>query len=39
MSTKTKPLVWLSGSLKTPPVGQEAKRDAGYLLYRLQLVS
>lgn len=31
-----KPLGWLRGNLKTPPVGQEARREAGALLRRLQ---
>jgi phage-related protein len=31
-----KPLGWLRGKLKTPRVGQEARREAGALLRRLQ---
>lgn len=37
MSTAAKPLVWLTGTLVTPPVGREARREAGYLLRLLQL--
>ena len=32
-----KPLVWLHGEVKTPPFGQAARREAGYLLRCLQL--
>lgn len=32
-----KPLVWLHGEVKTPPWSLEARREAGYLLRRLQL--
>lgn len=32
-----KPLVWLSGSVKTPPFSKQARLEAGYLLRRLQL--
>lgn len=31
-----KPLVWLKGEIKTPPFGQEARIEAGYLLRQLQ---
>ncbi|HME74060.1 MAG TPA: type II toxin-antitoxin system RelE/ParE family toxin [Myxococcota bacterium] len=31
-----KPLRWLAGTLQTPPVGQEARVEAGALLRRLQ---
>lgn len=34
--TKPKPLVWLHGEVKTPPLSTEARIDAGYLLRRLQ---
>jgi phage-related protein len=36
MSPKDKPLVWLHGHIKTPPMSQEARIEAGYLLRRLQ---
>lgn len=31
-----KPLVWLRGELKTPPLSSAARMEAGYLLRRLQ---
>jgi len=36
VSPKGKPLVWLHGELKTPPLGKEAPLEAGFLLRRLQ---
>jgi len=36
MSPRDKPLVWLSGEIKTPPFGPEARFEAGFLLRRLQ---
>jgi phage-related protein len=36
MSPKDKPLVWLHGQLKTPPLSREARIEAGYLLRLLQ---
>ena len=36
VSPKDKPLAWLHGELKTPPVSREARLEAGYLLRRLQ---
>ena len=36
MSPKDKPLAWLSGEVKTPPFGTEARIETGYLLRRLQ---
>jgi len=33
---KPKPLVWLRGEVKTPPLSTEARIEAGYLLRRLQ---
>jgi phage-related protein len=36
MSPKDKPLVWLSGELKTPPLSEAARIEAGVLLRRLQ---
>lgn len=31
-----KPLVWLHGEIKTPPMSASARVEAGYLLWRLQ---
>jgi len=31
-----KPLAWLSGEIKTPPLSREARQEAGVLLRRLQ---
>jgi phage-related protein len=31
-----KPLVWLGGEIKSPPLSQDARRQAGWLLRRLQ---
>ena len=36
MSPRDKPLAWLSGEIKTPPFGSEARIEAGFLLRRLQ---
>ncbi len=36
MSPKDKPLVWLHGHIKTPPMSQQARMEAGYLLRLLQ---
>jgi phage-related protein len=36
VSPKDKPLVWLSGEVKTPPFSREARIEAGFLLRRLQ---
>ena len=36
MSSKDKPLVWLHGEIKTPPLSQSARVEAGYLLRKLQ---
>ena len=36
MSPVHKPLVWLSGEVKTPPFSAEARIQAGYLLRMLQ---
>ena len=36
MSPRDKPLVWLRGAVKTPPFGQAARVEAGFLLRRLQ---
>ena len=32
-----KPLVWLHGEVRTPPLGKAARLEAGWLLRRLQL--
>ncbi len=34
--SQDKPLVWLSGQVKTPPFSSEARIEAGYLLRLLQ---
>lgn len=36
MSELDKPLVWLKGTVKTPPFSAEARIKAGFLLRRLQ---
>ena len=36
MSPKDKPLAWLDGEIKSPPLGQAARVEAGYLLRELQ---
>jgi phage-related protein len=36
MRPPDKPLAWLSGEIKTPPFGSEARIEAGFLLRRLQ---
>jgi len=36
MSPRDKPLAWLSGEIKTPPFGPDARVEAGFLLRRLQ---
>jgi phage-related protein len=36
MSTPDKPLVWLSGEIKTPPFSAAARGEGGVLLRRLQ---
>jgi len=36
MSSTDKPLVWLHGELKTPPLTKAARVEAGFLLRRLQ---
>lgn len=36
VSPKDKPLVWLSGEVKTPPFSSAARVEAGYLLRLLQ---
>jgi phage-related protein len=36
VASKDKPLAWLHGEIKTPPLGKEARLEAGFLLRRLQ---
>ena len=36
MALTDKPLIWLSGEVKTPPFSQAARLEAGMLLRRLQ---
>ncbi|MGB6294759.1 MAG: type II toxin-antitoxin system RelE/ParE family toxin [Rivularia sp. (in: cyanobacteria)] len=36
MSQEDKPLIWLHGEVKTPPMSQEARIEAGFLLRKLQ---
>lgn len=36
MNPKDKPLVWLSGEVKSPPLSKEARIETGYLLRMLQ---
>ncbi len=36
MSPSDKPVVWLHGEIKTPPLSQAARIEAGYLLRLLQ---
>src|SRR5436309_16141748 len=36
MEQREKPLVWLHGEIKTPPLSREGRIEAGYLLRRLQ---
>ncbi len=36
MSPKDKPLVWLHGEVKSPPLSAEARIETGFLLRRLQ---
>jgi len=36
VSPKDKPLAWLHGEIKSPPLGQAARVEAGYLLRELQ---
>src|ERR1700722_15094045 len=35
VSPKDKPLAWLHGELKTPPLSREARLEVGFLLRRL----
>lgn len=36
MSPKDKPLTWLHGEVKSPPLSREGRIETGYLLRRLQ---
>ena len=36
MGNQGKPLAWLHGEVKTPPLSQEARIEAGFLLRQLQ---
>lgn len=36
MGEGDKPLVWLHGEIKTPPMSAKARLEGGYLLRRLQ---
>ena len=36
MSPNDKPLVWLHGEVKSPPLSSDARIEAGFLLRRLQ---
>ena len=36
MALRDKPVVWLHGEVKTPPMGSAARLETGYLLRRLQ---
>jgi len=36
VSPSDKPLVWLHGEVRTPPLGTNARLEAGFLLRRLQ---
>jgi phage-related protein len=36
MAGRDKPLVWLHGEIKTPPLGAVSRLQAGFLLRRLQ---
>jgi phage-related protein len=36
VSPRDKPLVWLHGQIKTPPMSRDSRVEAGYLLRRLQ---
>jgi phage-related protein len=34
---REKPLVWLDGEVRSPPLGPAARKEVGYLLRRLQM--
>ncbi len=37
MKRRKKPLIWLHGEIKTPPMSSAARIEAGYLLRKLQM--
>ena len=37
MKGREKPLIWLHGEIKTPPLSSAARIEAGYLLRKLQM--
>src|SRR4030043_1443523 len=37
MKRREKPLIWLHGEIKTPPLPSAARIEAGYLLRKLQM--
>ncbi|HKZ43323.1 MAG TPA: type II toxin-antitoxin system RelE/ParE family toxin [Candidatus Hodarchaeales archaeon] len=37
MKRREKPLIWLHGEIKTPPLSSKARIEAGYLLRKLQM--
>ena len=37
MERKEKPLIWLHGEIKTPPLSSATRIEAGYLLRKLQM--
>ena len=37
MKRRGKPLIWLQGEIKTPPMSSAARSEAGYLLRKLQM--
>jgi phage-related protein len=37
MKRKEKPLIWLHGEIKAPPLSSAARIEAGYLLRKLQM--
>jgi len=37
MKRREKPLIWLHGEIKTPPLSSAARIEAGYLLRKLQM--
>jgi hypothetical protein len=34
---KEKPIIWLQDKIKAPPFSEEAKKQAGYLIFELQI--
>jgi hypothetical protein len=37
MKRREKPLIWLHGEIKAPPLSSAARIEAGYLLRKLQM--